>query len=71
VRRLEDLEDKIAHVVNKWLDPIIVGFVIEFVVDTSVSYNEEKCRFFKGLRGKYLRSLNTRIKMILCEKWVM
>jgi len=43
----------------------------EFTVDTSVSYNEAKCRFFKGPPGKYLKSLNTWIKMPLCEKRVM
>jgi len=43
----------------------------EFTVDTSVSYSKEECHFFKGLRGKYLKSLNTWIKMLLCEKWVM
>jgi len=48
-----------VHVVNHWLDHIIGGFVIEFAVDTSVNYNEVKRRFFKGPRGKYLKSLNT------------
>jgi len=45
--------------------------VNEFMVDTSVSYSEVKRFFFKGLRGKYLKLLNTWIKMLLWEKWVM
>ena len=40
----------------------------EFAVDTSVSYSEAERRFFKGPRGKYLKSLNTWIKMLLCKK---
>jgi len=40
VRRLEASEDKIVHVVDHWLDRVIGGFVIEFAVDTSVSYSE-------------------------------
>ena len=40
VHRLEALEDKIARVVNHWLDRIIGGFNNEFAVDTTVSYNE-------------------------------
>ena len=40
VRRLEALDDKIARVVDHWLDHIIGGFVTGFAVDTLVSYNE-------------------------------
>jgi len=71
VRRLEASEDKITCVVNHWLDHIIGGFVIEFVVDTSINYSEAERHFFKGPRGNYLRSFNTWIKMLLCEKRVM
>jgi len=71
VWRLEASEDKIAHAVDHWLDHIVGGFVIKFVVDTSVSYSEAEHRFFKGPRGKYLKALNTWIKMLLCEKHVM
>jgi len=71
VQKLEASEDKIAHAVNHWLDHIIGVFVTKFTVDTSVSYNEAERCFFKGLRGKYLKSLNTWIKMLLCEKQVM
>ena len=40
VPRLEASEDKIACVVDYLLNQIIGGFIIEFVVDTSVSYSE-------------------------------
>ena len=49
VWRLEASKDKIMHTVNHWLQHVIRGFVIEFAVDTSVSYNEAERRFFKGL----------------------
>lgn len=65
VRRLEVLEDKITHIVNNWFNHIAGGFVTKFVVDTSVNYNKAKRRFFKGLRGKYVKSLNTWIKILL------
>ena len=70
MQKLEASEDKIMHIVDDWLDRVIGGFVIEFIVNTLVSYNKAEQYFFKGPRGKYLRSLNRRIKM-LCEKWVM
>ena len=40
VCRLEALGDKIAQVVDHWLDQIIGGFITEFAVDTSISYGE-------------------------------
>ena len=48
VRRLEASEDKVAQAVDHWLDRIIGGFIIEFVIDTKVSYNEAERRFLKG-----------------------
>ena len=40
----------------------------EFVVDMLKAYSEVECYFFKGYRGKYLKSLSLSIKMLLCEK---
>ena len=71
VHRLETSEDKIVRVVDHWLNQIIVGFITEFAIDTTVSYNEVEWHFLKGPRGKYIKSLNTWIKMLLCEKKVM
>ena len=71
VHRLEVSEDKIAHVVVHWLDRIIGGFITEFAVDTSVNYSKAERCFLKGSRGKYVKSLNTWIKMLLCEKRIM
>jgi len=71
VRRLEVSEDNIACAVDNWLDQIIIGFITEFTVDTLVSYSEAECHFLKGPQGRYVKSLNTWIRMLLCEKWVM
>ena len=40
MRRLEASKYKIMHIVDHWLDRVIIGFVIEFTVNTSMSYNE-------------------------------
>lgn len=71
MHRLKKSEDKIARDVDHWLDRIIGGFIIEFAIDTTVSYNEVERSFLKGLRGRYIKSLNTWIKILLCQKWVM
>lgn len=68
MRILEALEDKITCVVDHGLDRIIGGFITEFVAYTTVSYSKVERCFLRGLRGKYVKSLNTLIKMLLCEK---
>lgn len=68
MRRLEATKDKIAHAVDHWLDQVIGGFIIEFAIDTTVSYSEAESQFIQGPQGKYIKSLNTWIKMLLCEK---
>jgi len=52
VRRSEASEDKIARVVDHFLDWIIGGFITKFAINTSVSYSEAKRHFLKGPRGK-------------------
>ena len=71
MRRLEASEDKIAMAVDHWLDWVIGGFITEFAIDTTISYSEAERHFLQGPRGKYIKSLNTWIKMLLCEKRVM
>lgn len=71
VKRLKRYDYKDLRVVDYWIDSILVSFITEFVIDTSVSYSEFERRFFKGLRGKYLKSSKTWIKMLLYEKKVM
>jgi len=71
VHGLEASEDNIARAVDHWLDQVIGGFNSEFTIDTTVSYNEAKKWFLQALQGKYIKSLNTWIKMLLCEKQVM
>ena len=71
VHRLEASGDKIARAIDHWLDRIIGGFITEFAVDMIVNYSQAERRFLKGSQGKYIKSLNTWIKMLLCEKRVM
>ena len=48
-----------------------ISFVTEFAVDQTKSFSEVERYFFKGYRGKYLRSLNLSINMLLHEKGTM
>ena len=71
VHILEASEEKIARAMDQWLDRIIGEFITEFMIDTTISYSEAERRFLKGPRGKYIKSLSTWIKMLLCEKRFM
>lgn len=65
---LEAIEDKIVRVVDHWLDQVTGGFIIEFMIDTTISYSEAERWLLQGPWGRYIKSLNTWIKMLLCEK---
>lgn len=47
VHRIEAAKDKITWVVDHWLDQVIRGFITEFVINTTVSYNEAEWHFLK------------------------
>jgi len=57
--------------VDFWLDIILGGYIIEFAVDCIQSYCVVERDFFKGLCGRFLKSLGTWIKMLLCDKHMM
>jgi hypothetical protein len=59
------------HALDFWLDNIVAGFIIEFTVDTTKSYNATEKELLKGHRGGYIRLLYTSIKILLYNKGVM
>ena len=68
IQRLERTDNPISRSVDFWMNSLLEGFVIAFVVDMLKAYSEVEWNFFKGYRGKYLKSLSLCIKMLLCEK---
>ena len=68
---MKNLDNPITRAVDFWLASVLGGFVTEFAVDQTKSFSEAERYFFKGYRGKYLRSLNLSIKMLLYEKGTM
>ena len=50
------------------MDSILEGYITEFAVETTKSYNEVEREFFNGPRGRFLLSLQLSIKMLVCEK---
>ena len=68
---MKNLDNPITRAVDFQLASVLEGFVTEFAVDQTKSFSEAEHYFFKGYRGKYLRSLNLSIKMLLHEKGTM
>lgn len=71
VKRLEGSKNKVLKAIYYWNDSILGGFITDFTIDTSINYSKDERMFFKGTRDKYLKSLKTCIKILLCEKQVM
>ena len=71
IRTVKNLDNPITRTVDFWLASVLEGFVTEFAVDQRKSFSAAKRYFFKGYRGKYLRSLNLSLKMLLYEKGTM
>jgi hypothetical protein len=46
-------------VVDLLLNSIMGGYIIEFAVECTQSYNVVEREFFKGPRGRYLSALST------------
>jgi hypothetical protein len=71
VRHLNYVSNKNSHVVDFWLDSILGGCIIEFLVDCTQSYSVVERDFFKGPCGRFMKSLGMWIKMLSCDKCVM
>jgi hypothetical protein len=71
VRQLNFVSNPTTRAVDFWLDSILSYYVIDFFVDCIQSYIFGERDFFKGPRGRFLKLLNTWIKMLLCEKHMM
>jgi hypothetical protein len=71
VRQLNSVSNLTTHTVDFLLDNILGGYITEFVVDCTQSYNVTKRDFFKGPHGRFMKSLGMWIKMLLCDKFIM
>ena len=71
IARLERVNSKFTHAMDLWLDSITVGFITEFLVDTSKSYTIVEKDFLKGPRGRYIKSVYTSINILLHDKGMM
>ena len=60
-----------SRAIDFWVDSILEGYIIEFVVDTITSYSEVELNCFQGPRGIYFSSLKTWINILVCEKGIL
>jgi hypothetical protein len=71
VRQLNIVSNPTTRAIDFWLDNILGGYISEFAIDCIQPYNVTERDFFKGLCRRFLKSIGTWIKMILCENFVM
>lgn len=65
IQQLKEVSNPISRVVDFWVDRILRGYITEFAIDYTKSYNATKREFFCRPRAKYLRELTVWIKMAL------
>jgi hypothetical protein len=71
VRQLNSVSNKTYNVVDFWLNNVLGGYITKFAIDCTQSYNVAKRDFFNGPHGRFMKSLDTWIKMLLCDKCMM
>jgi hypothetical protein len=71
IRQVNTISNQVSHTIDFWLDSILGGYITEFSIECTQSYSVAEREFFKGPRGRYLKSLSTWIKMLLCDKGVV
>jgi hypothetical protein len=71
IQQVNTISNQISCTVDFWLDSVLGGYITEFSIDCTQSYSVVEREFFKGPHGRYLKSLSTWIKMLLCDKGVM
>jgi hypothetical protein len=59
VRQLNYVSNKTSHVVDFWLNNILVGYIMEFSIDCTQSYSIAERDFFKGTHRRFMKSLGT------------
>ena len=60
-----------SRAVDILVDNILEEYITKFVVDALTSYTEAERTKFQGPLGRYLPSLKTWIKMLVCEKGIV
>ena len=68
---LKRVNNPVLRVVYFCVDSILEGYITDFGIDTITSHSEAKKFVFQGQCSRYLSSLKTWIKMILCEKGIL
>jgi hypothetical protein len=71
VRQLNFVSNPTTRQIHFYLDSVLGGYVAEFVIDFIQTYSVLERDFFKGPCRRFLKPLNTWIKMLLCENHVM
>jgi hypothetical protein len=59
VRQLNSVSNKTSREIDFWLNNILGGYIMEFAIDCTHSYNFTERDLFKGPCGRFMKSLGT------------
>ena len=68
---MQETDNKAPRAVEVWLDSNLEVYIIDFVVDTTKSYNKAERELFNELIGRFLLSLKLSIKMLASEEGIL
>jgi hypothetical protein len=71
IKKVKRVYNVVLRAIYHWFDSTIGGYITEFSIDRVESYNQAERYFFKGHRGKFLKLLKLKIKMLLHEKNIL
>ena len=71
IQKLQEIDNKAPQDVQVWLESNLEVYIIDFVVDTTKSYNEAEREFFNELIGRFLLSLKLSIKILASEEGIL
>jgi hypothetical protein len=52
---VEEVDNRMYHAIDFWMENILGGNVIEFIIDCTQAYSVVERDFFKDPRGRFIR----------------
>jgi hypothetical protein len=58
IQQVNSISKQISHTIDLWMDSVLRGYITDFSIDYTNSYSDTEREFFKGPRGRHLKSLS-------------
>ena len=71
IEELEVLDNKWTWDIKFWFAQVNEGYIVEFIMEYTDSFNEDEINFAEGPRRRMLEEIRLCIKMLFNEKGLM